>query len=124
MGAVKAPLLREARRHAEAVIGKTASEVCDAFRWLTPGGPVVDVSAIGLVLLPDAVLVTASCEFVQGGKHATLEHVPISLAQSPALLANLHQQSGPVQPLVGRWAEKYKTSSSENLKPRFAKIFG
>ena len=45
-----------------------------------------DVSAIGLVLLPDAVMVTASCEFVQGDKHVTLKHVPISVAQSPALL--------------------------------------
>ena len=94
VGAVSAPLLREARRQAEAVIGRTASEVSDAFRLLTAGGPVADVLAIGLVLLPGAVLITTSCEFIEDGKHITLEHVPISLAQSSALLAHVHQQSG------------------------------
>ena len=124
VGAVSAPLLCEACRQAEAVIGKTASEVSDAFRWLTAGGPVADVSAVGLVLLPGAVLITTSCEFIQEDEHITMEHVPVSLTQSPALLAHQHQQSGPVQQLVSRWAEKYKTFSSENLKTLFAKIFG
>ena len=97
VGAIDAQLLREARRQAGAVTGKTSPDICDVFRWLTAGGPVVDVSAIGLVLLPDAVLITASCEFAQGDKHVTLEHVPVSLALSPARLAHLHQPSGPLQ---------------------------
>ena len=122
--AIHAQLLREARRQAGAVIGKIAPDVCDAFRWLTGAGPVVDVSAIGLVILLDAVLITASCEFVPGDKHVTLGHVPISLAQSPALLAHLHQQSEPVQRLVGQWAEKKRSPPQRACKTVFAKIFG
>ena len=62
--AFEAPLLLETRRQATAAIGKTHANVSDALRWLTAEGSVADASAIGLVLLPDAVMVTASCEFV------------------------------------------------------------
>ena len=119
--ALDVPLLREARRQAALAVGKTSLEVSDALHWVTAEGVVVDVSAISLALLPDAVMITASCEFVLGDKHVTLEHVPVTLAQTPALLAHLHCQPEPVQRLVCSWANKYKVASQTEIKSLFKK---
>ena len=114
-------LIVEARKQAEGAIGKTAPEVADALRWVTAAGTVENVSAVGMVIVPDGLLLTVTCEFKREGKVTSLEHVPITMARSPALLSHIQTQAEPIKEVVRAWSDRYRTITPKEIRAVMAR---
>ena len=80
-------LLLHARQSVLEAVGKPTTHLCDAFKWLTLDGRVTFVTDVQVLIGLYGVYMTATVEVTQEAGRVEMEHVPIHLAESPALLA-------------------------------------
>ena len=104
-------LIAEATRQIQHACGQPPASLCDALRWFSAHGKVVAVTSVAVQLHPSGIFITATCEFLTSSgedqQRMVVEHVPLYLARSPALLHHIQQQCTAVQELVGLWDPNY-----------------
>ena len=60
-------------------------------------------SSVNVLMAPQGYLLAVTAEITHEMKRQQVEHVPIALAQSPALLAHFQLQPPSIRHMVGMW---------------------
>ena len=105
-----------------AAFGKSAKHVCDALRWLTAKGKFVHIAGILKILSPYGLLLTASADIQTNSEKITLDHIPLAVVRSPALLYYVQQQPVDIQRLVHQWDPAYRAISNRDVTMLLLKL--
>ena len=99
--------------------GIQVQALCDALRWTTIVGKISYVSSINVLLAPQGYLLTVTAEVMQEKKKQQVEHIPIALARSPALLAHIQVQLPSIKNIVKMWDQTYRKIENSEIKDTF-----
>ena len=102
--------------------GIQVQALCDALRWITIVGKISYVSSINVLLAPQGYLITVTAEVMQEKKKQQVEHIPIALARSPALLAHIQVQLPSIKNIVKMWDQTYRKIENSEIKDTFGKL--
>ena len=85
-------------------------------------GRITYIASINVLLAPHGYLLTVTAEITHEKKRLQMERVPITLAQSLALLAQLQMQLPSIRHIVGMWDSIYWQIDNGEVKNMFSKL--
>ena len=102
--------------------GIQAQALCDALRWITSLGKITYISSINVLMAPQEYLLTYTAQITHEKKKQQVEHIPIALAQLPALLAHVQLRLPSIRHIVNMWDSIYRKMDNGDIKNMLGKL--
>ena len=121
---VPLPALHEAIRALGEVTSKTATHLCDTWRWLVLEGELYAVSDLQAMLTTNGILITITADVKTTTGVQIITHCPVAMAQSLPLLAFAQTADAASWELLMRWNPFFRRIYGNSFRTRLRQLLG